>query len=206
MEGPEALTNRFKEYRQVIQVNNGFRECYYLKEDGTIYDAAAGKLIKPDNRHLFYLRREDNSKKKIALSTLYKAVYNKKYCKDIVKDMPEEEWKEIDDTEGLYKVSNKGRIKSLQGYEAVILKPYNNKSGYARVDIIVEGKRQSKLVHRLVAAAFLEPPQKIDMQLHHKDFIKTNNAADNLCWMTPASHAAKHAEHNKKEGEENRST
>ena len=206
MEEQEALTNRFKEYRDLLQVNNGFREYYYLKEDGTILDTAAGKLIQPDDRHLFCLKTENNSKKKIALSTLYKAVYNKKYCKDIVKDMPEEVWKEIDDTEGIYKVSNKGRIKSLQGYEAAILKPYNNKSGYARVDIIIEGKRQSKLVHRLVAAAFLEPPQKIDMQLHHKDFIKENNAADNLCWMTAAEHAKIHAEHNKKEGETNRST
>ena len=114
-----------------------------------------------------------------------------------------EEFRELD---SYYLVSNKGRIKSLQGYEAMILKPYNNKSGYARVDIIVEGQRQSKLVHRIVAAAFMQPPQKIDMQLHHKDFDKENNAASNLCWMTAAEHAKIHAEHNKKEGENNSET
>lgn len=201
MEGQEALTNRFKEYKRMIQVNHGFKEYYYLKEDGTILDTAADKVIEPNQQHLFCLKTEDGSNKKIALSTLYRALYNKKYCNDKVVDLDGEQWKVIDDTEGIYIVSNKGRIKSLQGYEAVVLKPYNNKYGYARVDIIVEGKRQSKLVHRLVAAAFLEPPQKIDMQLHHKDFDKSNNAADNLCWLTTTAHAKIHAEHNKKEGE-----
>ena len=201
MEGQEALTNRFKEYKRLIQVNHGFKEYYYLKEDGTILDTAADKVIKPNRQHLFCLKKEEGNNKKIALSTLYRALYNKKYCNDTVEDLTGELWKEVDDTEGIYKVSNKGRIKSLQGYEAVILKPYNNKSGYARVDIMIEGKRQSKLVHRLVAAAFLEPPQKIDMQLHHKDFNKGNNAADNLCWLTAAAHGKIHAEHNKKEGE-----
>lgn len=190
----------------MVQVNNGFKDYYYLKEDGTILNAATGKLLQPNKQHLFCLQTKDNHKRKIALSTLYKAVYNKKYCKDTVCDIDNEQWKDIEDTEGLYKVSDKGRIKSLQGYEAMILKPYNNKGGYARVDIIVEGKRQSKLVHRLVAAAFIEPPQKIDMQLHHKDFNKDNNAADNLCWMTIAEHAKTHAENNQKEGEEDRST
>ena len=190
----------------MVQVDNGFKGYYYLKEDGTIFNATTGKLLKPNKQHLFCLLTKEGNKKKIALSTLYKAVYNKKYCKDTILDITGEVWKDIEDTEGLYKVSNKGRIKSLQGYEAMILKPYNNKSGYARVDIIVDGQRQSKLVHRIVAAAFMQPPQKIDMQLHHKDFDKENNAASNLCWMTTAEHAKTHAEHNKKEGENNSET
>ena len=105
------------------------------------------------------------------------------------------EWKEIDDTKGLYYISNKGRVKSLQGYEATILKPFNNQGGYARVDIVESGRRCTKLIHRLVAAAFLPLPEKIDMQLHHKDFDKDNNAADNLEWLNAAAHAEKHKEH-----------
>ena len=39
-------------------------------------------------------------------------------------------------------------------------------------------------------------PQKLDMQLHHKDFNKNNNAADNLQWLTPVAHIEKHNKHN----------
>ena len=60
----------------MVQVENGFKECYYLKEDGTIFNAATGKQLKPNKQHLFCLLTKEGSKKKVALSTLYKAVYN----------------------------------------------------------------------------------------------------------------------------------
>ena len=88
----------------------------------------------------------------------------------------------------------------MQGYEAIVLRPYTNQSDYERVDITQYDQRRSVLVHRLVAAAFLPLPESIDMQLHHKDFNKHNNAADNLEWLTPAAHIQKHIEHDKKGG------
>lgn len=42
-------------------------------------------------------------------------------------------------------------------------------------------------------------PKSIDMQLHHKDFNKHNNAADNLEWLNPAAHSKIHCERNKVE-------
>lgn len=178
------------------QVNNGYKDYYYLTEDGIVYDASSDKQIKPDHRHMFTLRTVDNKSKRVALSTLYKLVYNKKFCIDNIPSLDQEEWKDID-AAGLYKISNKGRIKSMNGYEAILLKPYTNKSGYLRVDIIDQGKRYSKLLHRLVAAAFLPFPESIDYQLHHKDFDKKNSAADNLEWLSATDHAKKHQERRK---------
>ena len=180
------------------QINNGFAEYYYLLEDGRLYDAKADKIKEPNKEHIYTMRTVENKKKRVALKTIYRLVYNKIYCIDNITDIDDEVWKEIDHTNGLYLISSKGRIKSLQGYEAIILKSFNN-NGYCRADIVSEGKRQSKLVHRLVAAAFLPFPENIDMQLHHVDFNKCNNAADNLVWLTPAAHAALHKDH--KEGD-----
>ncbi len=180
------------------QINNGFKEYYYLQEDGTIYNADSDKIVKSDTNHSFTLRTINNSQRKLSLKTLYKLVYNKNFCIDRIQDLEGEEWKEIEDTNGLYYISNKGRVKSYHGYRALILSGYSNKCGYLRVDIKVENKRQSKLIHRLVAAAFLPLPENIDLQLHHKDLNKTNNAADNLQWLSAAEHSKIHRKGEKK--------
>jgi len=74
----------------------------------------------------------------------------------------------------------------------LLLKPTITPKGYYRLDVVQEGQRATKLVHRLVAAAFLLPPKSIDMQLHHKDFDKSNNAAANIEWLTIREHNIKH--------------
>lgn len=176
------------------QINNGFAEWYYLLEDGTIYNAKTDQIIQPTDEHAFILRTIDDHRKKVSLKPLYKLVYNKNYCKDDIVNLDNEQWKEIEDTDNFYYVSNKGRIKSLKGYQSRLLKPFYNKCGYARVDVIENGRRETRLLHRLVAAAFLPYPKSLKMQLHHKDFDKTNNAADNLIWLSAADHYKLHAE------------
>ena len=175
------------------QINNGYAEYYYMLEDGTIYNIVDNTIIKPNKRHLFSLYTVEKHKKLITQRTLYQLVYNKIYCIDNIQNLDNEQWKEIEDTNGYYYVSDKGRIKSLQGYRAIILKPFVNKEQYERVDIVFNGKRRSMLVHRLVAQYFLPMPNSIDMQLHHKDFNKHNNYADNLEWLTPAAHSKIHS-------------
>ena len=185
----------------MIQINNGYEECYYLREDGSIYDADTDKILKPDSKHLYRLKAKGKGYKKVSIRTLYKAIYNKPFCNDTIEDLENEQWKEISGTDGYYLISNMGRVKSLQSYDAIILKPYSNQHGYQRVDIIEDGKRQSKLVHRLTAAAWLPMPPQIDYQLHHIDFDKGNNAAANLEFLSAAAHAKKHAEGRKTDNE-----
>ena len=176
------------------QINNGFQKYYYLTKDGKVFNSYSKRIIKQDKKHLFCLITLDNKTKHIALKTLYRLVYNQNYCIDRVVSMEQEMWKVIDDTKDLYYVSNKGRVKSLQGYNAIILKPRINQSGYDRVELAYVDKRRNVLVHRLVAQAFLPAPERLDMQLHHKDFNKRNNDADNLVWLTPAAHSRIHRE------------
>ena len=135
----------------MIQINNDYAEYYYMLDDGTIYNEKDNTIIKPDKRHFFNLYTKDKHRKRVAQRTLYKLVYNKIFCTDDIENIDNEQWKEIEDTNGYYYISDKGRIKSLQGYKAIILRPFVNKGHYDRVDIVYNGVRRSMLVHRLVA-------------------------------------------------------
>lgn len=172
------------------QINNGFAACYYLTEKGQVYNEQTKRYLNADNSHRFQLKTEEGNYKKIHLKPLYQLVFNKNYCIDTIENLPGEEWKPIANTKELYFISNMGRCKSLQGYEAIILKE-NYVKGYARVDIVEESGRSSKLISRLVAAAFLLPPKSIDCQLHHKNG-KQDNRAEALEWLTPQEHRELH--------------
>lgn len=177
---------------EMKQINNGFKENYYLTIEGTIFDSDTNQYIKADNKHGFYLKNTKGERRKINLKPLYKLVYNKTYCIDKIENLEGEEWKVIADTDELYYISNLARIKSLKDYEAKLLTPYKNKEGYLRVDLYCNQRRTCKLVSRLVAAAFLLPPTNIDMQLHHKNG-KEDNRACMLQWLTPEEHRKVHA-------------
>ena len=98
-----------------------------------------------------------------------------------------EEWKDIVDYEGLYQVSNLGRVKSLnykQTHKQLLLKPtIKKKTGYCQISLSKNGKKKLYLVHRLVAKAYLINQDNLP-QVNHKDEDKTNNKVDNLEWCT----------------------
>lgn len=108
-------------------------------------------------------------------------------------------WRDIPNYEGLYQVSNLGRIKSYVKCNAHpniphILKPYQNKDGYLRVDFrSKKGKVCS--IHRLVALAFIPNPNKFPI-VNHIDGNKKNNNVYNLEWCT-YSRNVQHAFDNK---------
>ena len=90
-------------------------------------------------------------------------------------------WKDIKDYEGLYMVSNWGRVKSIKFGKERILKPVTNSSGYLSVKLCKDGKVKAFTVHRLVAEAFLPNPDNLPC-VNHKDENKQNNNVSNLEW------------------------
>lgn len=115
-----------------------------------------------------------------------------------------EEWKDIKGFEGLYQVSNLGRVKSLKRTFVLVKSNYNqpytikerilkfqlNADGYNNVLLCLscDGSKRKylgkhKRVNRLVAEAFVPNPLSLPV-VNHKDGIKINNVPDNLEWNT----------------------
>lgn len=102
----------------------------------------------------------------------------------------EEIWKDIPGYEGLYKVSNYGRVLSLpRGKQWPYRQTHNNirkqrvKGHYYQVNLSKDGKTKCLLVHRLVALAFIANPLNLPC-VNHKDENPLNNRVDNLEWCT----------------------
>ena len=88
--------------------------------------------------------------------------------------------------EGLYKVSNFGRILSLNYHQtgkADLMTPSKVGTGYLRVQLWKNKEYKTCLVHRLVAETFLPNPENLP-QVNHIDEDKTNNRVDNLEWKS----------------------
>jgi len=87
-------------------------------------------------------------------------------------------WKKIKEYEGIYEVSNKGRIKNTEK----ILKPSTATTGYKKIELSRNGKRKSYKVHRLVALMFLGENPSGKTIINHKDGNPINNHVENLEW------------------------
>lgn len=95
-----------------------------------------------------------------------------------------ENWKYIKDYEGLYQISDKGRVKSLNYLHTRkerIMKLVRDNGGYLIVCLRKNREKKNYKVHRLVAKSFLSNPQNLP-QVNHKDENKENNCVDNLEW------------------------
>ena len=92
-------------------------------------------------------------------------------------------WKDIEGYEGLYQVSNEGRVRSFHRNREKILKSSDNGTGYLMVGLSLDKKYKKCLIHRLVAKAFIPNPNNL-LEVNHKDECKTNNSVENLEWCS----------------------
>lgn len=108
--------------------------------------------------------------------------------------LPYEVWRDVKDYEGLYQVSNLGRVKSLERYvkhytgsdkllsERILKQPITN-TGYCIVGLCKNGIPAKIKTHRLIAQAFISNPEN-KPYIDHINTIKTDNRVENLRWVT----------------------
>lgn len=108
-----------------------------------------------------------------------------------------EKWKEIENYEGLYEVSDFGRVRRKESYvntgiknnelrkcKERILKQNLKRNGYLTVDLSKKQMVKTISVHRLVAKAFCEGETEERKYVNHKNANKQDNRATNLEWVT----------------------
>jgi hypothetical protein len=113
-------------------------------------------------------------------------------------------WKEVKNHEGIYEVSNVGRVKSLSRIvlkkgiypfmcKEKILKLQTDKDGYITVSLTDENKiKKMRKVHQLVAESFLNHnPNGLELVVNHINFIKNDNRVENLEIVTARVNANK---------------
>lgn len=99
-----------------------------------------------------------------------------------------EQWKKVHGTHGMVEVSTLGRVRSLLRPTKTVLKLQADKKGYQRVRVTISGEKMTFKVHREVAKAFIPNPDN-KPQVNHIDGNKSNNAVDNLEWVTNLENA-----------------
>ncbi len=99
--------------------------------------------------------------------------------------MKEEIWKDVIGYEGIYRISNQGRVMSLKFGKTRIMKLRENSLGRIIIGLRKNKRTKTFYVARLVAQHFL-PDWDKSLQVDHINGVKTENDVDNLRMVTNA--------------------
>lgn len=110
--------------------------------------------------------------------------------------MSAEIWLDVAGYEGLYAVSNHGRIRSLRNN--IYLRPATS-HGYEHVTLVdADGSRKNLRIHVIVLTAFCGPAPFTGAHAAHNDGVKTNNRLTNLRWASATENQADIARHGRR--------
>ena len=93
-----------------------------------------------------------------------------------------EKWKAIEGYDGMYEVSDLGRVRSLKYGKVRVLRPQKDKGGYLSVQLSKNNNQKRYSVHRLVAQAFIPNNDSSKTQINHRNECKSENRVSNLEW------------------------
>lgn len=173
----QKVRNSAKEEKEVWKDIEGFDGDYKISGDGRLRSfkrASNGRLLKI-RKGQAKLYRNDKEEKHSINKLVYETFG--------IDKLPNEIFKNVVGFEGLYKVSNKGRLFSLLTF--MFMNPNKSDKGYYKVGLRKNNKSHTKILHRLIAKAFIANPEN-KKEVNHIDGDKSNNCIDNLEWCTPS--------------------
>lgn len=99
-------------------------------------------------------------------------------------ELKNEQWRDIDGYDGMYQVSDLGRVRSHKSGEWKVMRPSKTGSGYLKVVLCKDKQKKNRMIHRLVAQAFITNDDETKIYINHIDECKQNNRIWNIEYCT----------------------